>query len=234
MVAPRTADPWRDTDVIDVRAPRFNQAVVGIVALAGALLGWPLLWALMGAQLLIGLTLGRRFCLACIAYFELVQPRFGEGELEDSRPPRLANAIGSVFLGAAALAWWLGSPVAGTALGSLVAFLALLAATSGLCAGCEVYKLSARLRGISPRHHSRIEPADLGALDGHDRAFVEFTHPLCGECREWEQRLAAEPEPLIRLDVRERPDLARKYGIAVVPTVLAVTADGAVIERLAP
>lgn len=234
MVAPRTADPWRDTDVIDARAPRFNQAVVGIVALAGVLLGWPLLWALMGAQLLVGLTLGRRFCLTCLAYFELIQPRFGEGELEDSRPPRLANAIGSVFLGSAALAWWLGSPVAGTALGSLVAFLALLAATSGLCAGCEVYKLSARLRGISPRHHSRIEPADLGALDGHDRAFVEFTHPLCGECREWEQRLAAEPEPLIRLDVRERPDLAHKYGIAVVPTVLAVAADGAVLERLAP
>ena len=31
---PRTADPWRDTDVIDARAPRFNQTVVGIVALA--------------------------------------------------------------------------------------------------------------------------------------------------------------------------------------------------------
>jgi hypothetical protein len=34
--------------------------------------------------------------------------------------------------------------------------------------------------------------------------------------------------------VRERPDLARKYGIAVVPTVLAVAADGEVLERLAP
>ncbi|MGE5283000.1 MAG: DUF4395 family protein [Chloroflexota bacterium] len=234
MAAPRTADPWRDTDVIDARAPRFNQAIVGVVALAGVILGWPLLWALMGAQLLVGLTLGRRFCLACVAYFELIQPRFGEGELEDSRPPRLANAMGVAFLSAAALTWWLGSPVAGTALGAMVAFLALLAATSGLCAGCELYKLSARLRGISPRHHSRIEPADLGALDGHDRAFVEFTHPLCGECREWERRLAAKPEPLVRFDVRERPDLARKYGIAVVPTVFAVAANGAVIERLAP
>jgi hypothetical protein len=234
MAAPRSADPWRDTDVIDARAPRFNQAVVGIVALAGVILGWPLLWALMGAQLLIGLTLGRRFCLTCVAYFTLIQPRFGEGELEDSRPPRLANAMGAAFLSAAALAWWLGSPAAGTALGALVAFLALLATTSGLCAGCELYRLSARLRGISPRHHSRIEPADLGALDGHDRAFVEFTHPLCGECREWERRLAAEPEPLVRFDVRERPDLARKYGIAVVPTVFAVAADGVVIERLAP
>src|SRR5918996_1199629 len=99
--SPRTADPWRDTDVIDSRAPRFNQAVVGIVALLGALFGWPLAWALMSAQLLIGLTLGRQFCLTCLAYFTLIQPRFGEGPLEDSRPPRLANAMGTAFLAAA-------------------------------------------------------------------------------------------------------------------------------------
>jgi hypothetical protein len=37
MAKPRTADPWQDTEVIDSRAPRFNQAVVGIVALAGVL-----------------------------------------------------------------------------------------------------------------------------------------------------------------------------------------------------
>ena len=77
----RTADPWRDTDVIDARAPRFNQAVVGLVALLGAAFGWPLAWAIMSAQLLVGLTIGRRFCLTCLAYFELVQPRFGEGPL---------------------------------------------------------------------------------------------------------------------------------------------------------
>jgi hypothetical protein len=234
MPKPRTADPWRDTEVIDARAPRFNQAVVGIVALAGVVLGWPALWALMGAQLLVGLTLGRRFCLTCLAYFELIQPRLGEGELEDSRPPRLANAIGFVFLAAAATAWWLGSPAAGTVLGATVAALALLAAASGFCAGCELYRLSARLRGISPQRHGQIEPADLGALDGHSRAFVEFSHPLCAECREWERRLSAGPDPLVTFDVRERPDLARKYGIAVVPTVLAVGTDGKVLERLAP
>jgi hypothetical protein len=234
MAKPRTADPWRDTEVIDARAPRFNQAVVGIVALAGAVLGWPLLWALMGAQLLVGLTLGRRLCLTCLVYFQLIQPRIGEGDLEDSRPPRLANAIGFAFLGVAALAWWLGSPAVGTALAALVAFLALLAATSGFCVGCEAYRLSARMRGISPQRHGRIEPADLGALNGHSRAFVEFTHPLCSECHEWERRLSDEPDPLVKLDVRERPDLARKYGVAVVPTVLAVGADGTVLDRLAP
>lgn len=230
----RTADPWRDTDVIDARAPRFNQLIVGLVALAGSLFGWPLAWALMGGQLLIGLTLGRRFCLTCVAYFTLVQPRFGEGPLEDSRPPRLANAIGFAFLSVGALAWWLGSPTAGTVLGALVAALALLAATSGFCAGCELYKLGARLRGISPRHHGHVDPADLGALGGHSRAYVEFTHPLCSECRQWERRLADRPDPLVTLDVRERPELARKYGIAVVPTVLAVAADGTVLQRFAP
>jgi Domain of unknown function (DUF4395) len=229
----RTADPWRDTDVIDERGPRFNQAITGIVALVGSLFGWPLAWALMSAQLLIGLTLGRRFCLPCLAYFELVQPRFGEGRLEDSRPPRLANMMGSAILGAAALSWWLGAPALGTALAVLVSALALLAASTGFCAGCEIYRLSARLRGISPRHHGQIDTADLdGPWDSP--AYVEFTHPLCSECREWEERLSTEPEPLLKLDVSDRPDLARKYGVAVVPTVLRVAPDGAVLERLAP
>ena len=234
----RTADPWRDTEVIDARAPRFNQAVVGVIALAGAVLGWPVLWALMAVQLGLGLTLGRKWCLTCRFYYEVLQPRLGEGELEDSRPPRLANMMGTAFLGAAAIAWWVGAPVVGTVLGAIVAALALLAAVTNFCTGCEIYRLSARLRGISPRHHDRIDPADLPASVGGDgsgeKVFVEFTHPLCSECQEWERRLAGEPEGLVKVDVRERPDLARKYGIAVVPTVLAVAADGEVLERLAP
>jgi hypothetical protein len=232
--APRTADPWRDTDVIDARAPRFNQAVVGIVALLGVAFGWPLAWALMSAQLLIGLTLGRRFCITCLVYFGLVQRRIGEGRLEDSRAPRLANAIGSAFLAGAAAAWWLGSHAAGVALGSTVAALALLAAATGFCAGCEMYRLAARLRGISPRQHARIDPADLDGAAGATRAFVEFTHPLCSECLEWERRLEAAEAPLVKLDVRARPDLARRYGVAIVPTVVAVAGDGTVLERLAP
>ena len=233
--SPRTADPWRETDVIDERAPRFNQAITGLVALAGCVFGWPLAWALMAAQLAIGLTLGRRFCLPCLAYFELVQPRVGEGALEDSRPPRFANMVGVAFLGSAALAWALGAETLGTVLGAIVAALALLAAATGFCTGCWVYRIGARLRGVSQvRHHARIDPADLGGLGGARRGYVEFTHPLCSECREWEERLAAGPDPHVALDVRERPDLARRYGIAVVPTVLAVDAEGTVLERLAP
>src|SRR5918992_5562002 len=96
----RVAHPYDDTTVIDARAPRFNQAVVGIVALLAVTTGPWWLLALLAAQLAIGLTIGRRYCLPCLAYFELVQPRFGEGPLEDSRPPRFANLVGTVFLAA--------------------------------------------------------------------------------------------------------------------------------------
>jgi Domain of unknown function (DUF4395) len=231
---PRGADPWRDTDVIDEHAARFGQATTGVVALLGAVFGWPLAWALMSAQLFVGLSLGRRWCIPCVAYFALIQPRFGEGALEDSRPPRLANMIGTVFLGSAALLWWLGLPEAGTAVAGLVAFLALLSASTGVCAGCEIYRLTARLRGISPTRHDRLDPSDLSGLDGEPRTFVEFTHPLCSECQEWEQRLIATGDPLLTVDVRDHPELAKKYGIGIVPTVVAVAADGKVLERLAP
>jgi hypothetical protein len=144
---PRAADPYRDLDVIDSRAPRFNQATIGTLALVAVLTGWWLLLGLLALQLALGLTLGRRFCLPCLAYFELVQPRFGEGPLEDARPPRFANMVGLGVLSAATLAYALGLGTLGAVLGVLVAGLALLAAATGFCAGCEAYKLGCRLRG---------------------------------------------------------------------------------------
>jgi hypothetical protein len=143
----RAAHPYDDTSVIDSRAPRFNQAVVGAVALVAVTVGPWWLLALLAAQLAIGLTLGRRYCLPCLAYFELVQPRFGEGPLEDARPPRFANLVGVAFLTGASIAFLAGWDALGLVLGALVAALALLAAATGFCAGCEAYKLGYLLRG---------------------------------------------------------------------------------------
>jgi uncharacterized protein DUF4395 len=144
-VTARAAHPYRDTAVIDSRAPRFNQATIGVLSLLAVLTGWWWLFALLALQLALGLTLGRRWCLPCVTYFELVQPRFGEGALEDSRPPRAANMVGFVFLAAASVAYAAGEPVVGALLGSIVAALALLAAFTGFCTGCEAYKLGCRL-----------------------------------------------------------------------------------------
>jgi hypothetical protein len=146
-VTERLADPYRDTSVIDSRAPRFNQTVIGLVSILAVATGWWFLLALLALQLALGLTLGRRWCLPCLAYFELVQPRFGEGKLEDSRPPRAANVVGLGVLGAASIAYALGAPILGAALGLLVAALALLAAATGFCTGCEAFKLLCRVTG---------------------------------------------------------------------------------------
>ena len=143
----RRAHPYDDTDVIDSRAPRTNQAVVGVVSVLAVATGESWLLALLALQLAVGLTFGRRYCLPCLAYFELVQPRFGEGPLEDSRPPRAANVVGLVVLAAASVAYATGLHGFGAGLGLLVAALALLAATTGFCTGCEAYKLGCWLRG---------------------------------------------------------------------------------------
>ena len=141
------ADPYRDLTVIDSRAPRFNQAVIGTLSLLAIVTGWWVLLALLALQLALGLTLGRRWCLPCLAYFELVQPRFGEGPLEDSRPPRVANMVGFAVLTGASVSYAAGFTILGIALGALVAALALLAAVTGFCTGCEAYKLGCRLTG---------------------------------------------------------------------------------------
>jgi uncharacterized protein DUF4395 len=143
----RLADPYRDLDVIDSHAPRFNQVVIGTLALVALVAGWPWLFGLLALQLVVGLTFGRRYCLPCLAYFELVQRRFGEGPLEDSRPPRFANMVGATVLTASFASYLVGLDVLGAGLGLLVAALALLAGATGFCAGCEAYKIGYLLTG---------------------------------------------------------------------------------------
>jgi Domain of unknown function (DUF4395) len=143
----RAADPYRDLEVIDSRAPRFNQGMIGSLSALAAATGWWWLLAILAAQLVVGLTLGRRFCVPCVAYFELVQPRFGEGPLEDARPPRFANFVGAVFLAAATTSYPAGLELLGATLGGIVATLALVAAGTGFCTGCEAYKLGSLLLG---------------------------------------------------------------------------------------
>lgn len=228
----RTAHPYRDLDVIDARAPRFNQATIGALSLVAVAAGWWPILALLAAQLAIGLRFGRRWCLPCRAYFDLVQPRFGEGPVEDSRPPKFANQVGLTVLTAASTAYLIGVQALGAALGLLVAALALLAAVTGFCAGCWVYRVGARLRGITARRVDELALAELGIFDSAPgERVVAFTHPLCTDCRELMAELRAGGQRVDAIDVRERPDLARKYGVAVVP--MAFTVDrGGTVQRL--
>lgn len=224
----RSAHPYHDTDVIDSRAPRVNQAVIGSLALVAFLTSTEWLLPLLAAQLAIGLTFGRQYCLPCLFYFEVLQPRLGEGPLEDSRPPRFANVVGVVFLSAGSVALYAGAETLGWALALTVAVLALLAATTGLCLGCEMYLLWVRLRHLTP---TQVEPGEL-ALRGDGVTILEFASRYCLACQEWERVLDAERLPWVKLDVGERPDLVRRYRIAHTPQLLAVTPTGEVLDRV--
>ena len=217
--------------VVDARAPRFNQAVVGLAALlAFAFHCWPLL-SLAALQLALTLLLGPRVCLGCAIYFKLVRPRLGPGPLEDARPIRFANLVGCVFLSAASLAHLLGFHRIGWGLGLLVAGLALLAATTGLCVGCAIYRLLAHLGGIGPRIIDRIDLDEIGAAPTMGLV-VQFTYPRCTDCRTLEERLHRQGVPLALVDVSQRPDLARKYGVSLVPLAFQVALDGRVLARV--
>jgi hypothetical protein len=51
--------------------------------------------------------------------------------------------------------------------------------------------------------------------------------------RESWRSAAAAAQPLHTVDVSRRPDLARRYHVAVVPAAFRVAGDGTVLERLA-
>lgn len=231
MAPTRLADPYRDLDVIDARAPRFNQYVVGFLSLVTVVTGWWGLVAALALQLIVGLQFGRRYCLPCVFYFEVVQPRLGEGNLEDSRPPRFANILGAAFLTASTLAYVMGVELLGTMLAAAVAVLALLAAVTGFCFGCEVYKLIAHARGVKPGGAQRVDLGELGAAS-EGELVVQFTHPLCSGCGPLNRKLVEQGHEVLLIDVSKHRDLASKYHVTVVPLALKVARDGAVVERL--
>jgi hypothetical protein len=178
----------------------------------------------LAAQLAIAVRFGRRYCLPCRLYFDVIQPRFGEGPLEDSRAPRFANIIGASVLAAAALAYAVGWRGVGAGLGLTVVVLASAAATTGLCVGCELYKLIARARGIRGGAIERVDLAGLGDVPADRDVVVVFTHPLCGDCQRVGADLAAAGRPVVAVDVSRRRDLAKKYGVTLVPLAVAVDA----------
>lgn len=71
-------------------------------------------------------------------------------------PPNLGSACAD----GATVAYLLGFPLVGAALGLAVASLALLAAVTGFCTGCWMYKIAAPFFGIHIRH---IDPASFCA-----------------------------------------------------------------------
>jgi hypothetical protein len=186
-------------------------------------------------MLYLGLILGHRWTPAYQLYFRLLQPRLGPGRLEDERMPRFAVGLGSAWL---LVSWALinaGHGGAGWGLALALAVAAQFASYSGLCLGCLSYRMTAKLSGIRSLNPKRLEPEDRPAdLPARRGALLGFVHPLCTECHEWADRLRQTGVPMSLVDVRVNPAVARKYGVAMVPTIWELDADGTVLRQLAP
>lgn len=224
-----------DVSLIDSRAPRVNQFLASSLVIIAWLLDAPALLLAVSAMLYLGLILGQRWTPAYQFYFHILRPRLGSGLLEDERMPRFAVGLGSAWL---LVSWALidaGHGAVGWGLSLALAVAAQFASYSGLCLGCLSYRMTAKLSGIRSLNPKRIEPQDRPAdLPARRGALLGFVHPLCGECHEWEDRLRQTGVPMSLVDVRVNPDLARKYGVAMVPTIWELDEDGSVLRQLAP
>ena len=101
----------------------------------------------------------------------------------------------------------------------------MAAALLGLVAIAIVaWRLRARQPPTAP---AKVDPEEVG-LDAAGRgiAVVGFSSPYCLPCQRWEEALQVAGMRFAKVDVAERPDLARRYGVRSTPLVLAVRLPG--------
>lgn len=145
----------REASLVDPRAPRFGQALTATGLLAGVALQQPLLVGAVAAVLCTAVASGWRLDLWGVLWRRLAIPVVGApADREPAAPHRFAKLVGAGFTGLAtlsfaadavlapaAVAWGhSGLALAGYGLAALVAALAALAATTGICLGCRMYR----------------------------------------------------------------------------------------------
>jgi Thioredoxin len=95
----------------------------------------------------------------------------------------------------------------------------------GLVGLVLVAALLLRRRSGSARGPAHVDPAELG-LGEPGVGVVEFASRYCESCRVWATALRDAEVPFTKIDVGERPELARRYGVRETPLVLAVRVPG--------
>ena len=129
--------------LIDPRGHRFGAALsVGLLA-AAFVLDAPILVAFVALALGISAWFGTRYSILGRPWPVLrrVLHIGPPHELESEFPPRFAQAMGSLALGIATLAFVAGLPSLSWVLAAGVAALQLTLAASGYCLGCRLYFL---------------------------------------------------------------------------------------------
>jgi Domain of unknown function (DUF4395) len=138
---------------VDVRGPRFaawvttavlvaTLVVSGVSAVAAAVL-----LGLQAVVFAIGAALGPRRHPYGLVFANLIAPRLGSvSEREPTPPLKFAQLVGFVFAVVGSVGFAAGVPLLGPIATGLALVAAFLNAAFGICLGCQLYPLVARLR----------------------------------------------------------------------------------------
>jgi hypothetical protein len=140
---------------VDVRGPRFVAWVttaVLIVALLVSTASVPVAAVILGLQTVVfavGAALGPRRHPYGTVFAALIAPRLGPvTEREPVAPLKFAQLVGFVFAAVGTAGFALGAPLIGLIATGFALFAAFLNAAFGICLGCQIYPLVARLRRV--------------------------------------------------------------------------------------
>ncbi|AXN45651.1 hypothetical protein DSM43518_03362 [Mycobacterium marinum] len=138
---------------VDVRGPRFAAwitTMVLILTLVVSIASPRAAAVILGVQTMIFAVTalrGPRRSPYGFLFAKLAAARLGPArELEPVPPLRFAQLVGLVFAAAGVVGFALGVPLWGVVATSLALFAAFLNAAFGICLGCQLYPLVARLR----------------------------------------------------------------------------------------
>lgn len=129
-----------DHSLVDPRAPRFGQSITATLLAVGIALGAPVAVYLVAAILVTAGATGWRLD-AYGALWRSLRPVVGRpAEREPASPHRFAKLLGAVGSALASALLLAGLTTAGFAVAALVAVAAGLAAVTGICIGCRLYR----------------------------------------------------------------------------------------------
>ena len=145
--------PNTAVDQVDVRGPRFAAWIttaVLIVALVASSVSSTAAAAILAAQAVvfaIGALRGPRRHPYGLLFAKLVAPRLGPvTEREPVAPLRFAQFVGLIFAVVGVLGFVAGTPLVGVVATAFALAAAFLNAAFGICLGCQIYPVAARLR----------------------------------------------------------------------------------------
>lgn len=142
-----------DNGQVDVRGPRFAAWVstaVLVLTLAVSALSAPAAAVILGAQTVVfAITAwrGPRNGPYGVLFRKVVAPRLGPVTEREPVPPlRFAQLVGFIFAALGVVGFAAAIPLLGVIATGFALFAAFLNAAFGICLGCQLYPLVARLR----------------------------------------------------------------------------------------